>query len=92
MRELGTRGQQVRVPALTDSAAADVPYWQQHVTAVMRTLGEIPREQDLILVAHSGAGALLPAIRQALGRPVMAYLFVDAGVPAGSMSHTPIRF
>ncbi len=84
--ELRAQGREVRVPMLTDSAAAGVPYWQQHVTAVVRSLGEVPREEGVVLVAHSGAGALLPAIRQALGRPVAAYLFVDAGVPTGSMS------
>jgi hypothetical protein len=32
-----------------------------------------------VLVAHSGAGPLLPAVADALGPPIGAYLFVDAG-------------
>ncbi|HUP27622.1 MAG TPA: alpha/beta hydrolase [Chloroflexia bacterium] len=35
----------------------------------------------MLLVVHSGAGMLLPAIRQALGRPIAGYIFVDAGIP-----------
>ena len=33
----------------------------------------------MILAGHSGAGPLLPAIRQATGRAIAGYLFVDAG-------------
>lgn len=41
----------------------------------------------LILVAHSGAGPLLPAIRARLGTGVVVgYLFVDAGVPERTAS------
>jgi soluble lytic murein transglycosylase-like protein len=40
----------------------------------------------LVLAGHSGAGALLPAIRQAIGRPVAGYIFVDAGIPIDGRS------
>src|SRR5207249_3404078 len=43
-------------------------------------------DEPCVLVGHSGAGALLPAIREALGRPVFAYVFVDAGIPQDGMS------
>src|SRR5205807_1353066 len=56
-------------------------YWRQHARAAARALQSMPVGRPPILVAHSGAGQLLPAIRQELGRPVAAYLFVDAGVP-----------
>lgn len=39
-----------------------------------------------MLIGHSGAGPLLPAIRQQAGRPVAAYLFVDAGIPEDGKS------
>jgi hypothetical protein len=37
-------------------------------------------------LAHSGAGMLLPAIRQVTGRRVAAYLFVDAMIPENMKS------
>src|SRR5206468_1317091 len=39
-----------------------------------------------ILVGQSGAGVLRPSIRQALGSPVSAYLFVDASIPRDGAS------
>jgi len=42
--------------------------------------------QDQSFVAHSGAGPLLPAIRQSLANPVHAYVFVDAGIPRDGLS------
>lgn len=33
------------------------------------------------MVAHSGAGPLIPAVREALRRSVAGYIFVDAGLP-----------
>lgn len=36
--------------------------------------------RDVVLVGHSGAGALLPAIGAFSPRPVAGYLFVDAGL------------
>jgi len=38
------------------------------------------------LVAHSGAGALLPLIGQRLPVPDSSYLFVDAGLPRSGSS------
>jgi hypothetical protein len=37
--------------------------------------------RPLILVGHSAAGPLLPAIGQHTRRPIGAYVFVDAGLP-----------
>ncbi|GAC1417924.1 MAG: hypothetical protein NVSMB57_12730 [Actinomycetota bacterium] len=74
------------VPRLHDSGAP--PYWMHHAAAV----GESVRrgshfEEPVVLVAHSGAGALLPAIRRTLdSREVSAYVFVDAGIPAKDQS------
>ena len=64
----------------TDSATR--PYWRQHVEAVVRAIREYPVDRPVVLVGHSGAGVLLPAIREALGpRPIAGYVFVDAIVP-----------
>ncbi|MSP13091.1 MAG: alpha/beta hydrolase [Chloroflexi bacterium] len=86
---LRQKGVGVIVPTLTSSQESATPYWQQHAAAVAQALqaqGGDPSQQPLILVGHSGAGMLLPAIRQVTGRPVAAYLFVDAGLPVAGKS------
>ena len=77
---LSQRGAEVTVPVLRDAPDAEQPFWQQHVSSIATALTAIPT-QPLVLVAHSGAGPLLPAIRQALPNPIIAYIFVDAGLP-----------
>ncbi len=74
-------GLDVLVPALTDSGEAPPAYWQQHAASMQRTLASIPQERPLVLVGHSGAGPLLPALAKAARHPVKSYLFVDAGLP-----------
>ena len=70
------------VPALTnDDEHARVAYWQQEVEAIRGQLVKVPQDRPLILVAHSGAGALLPAARAAIPHRVAGYVFVDAGLP-----------
>jgi len=87
---LRRRTHTVLVPDLRDAPGGG-PYWQQHAdsaAAGLRTAREarFVLAAPLVLAAHSGAGALLPAIRQALGRPVAAYLFVDAVWPGNGLS------
>jgi alpha-beta hydrolase superfamily lysophospholipase len=79
--ELRRRGYAVVVPVLRAGETADPPYWRQHVAAVVRALDGEDRARPLVLVGHSGGGVLLPAIAAAAGRPVAAYLFVDADLP-----------
>ncbi len=57
---------------------------EQQAEAVARGLDRAG--QPLVLVGHSGAGALLPAIRQALKHPVGGYIFVDAGIHRDGLS------
>jgi hypothetical protein len=52
----------------------------------LHVLAHIPEGQPVTLVGHSGAGPLLPAIRQSLANPVHAYVFVDASVPQDGAS------
>src|SRR5260221_984336 len=73
-------------PALPDSRKVDPPYWKAHADAVARDARLLPPEERIILAGHSGAGVLLPAIREAIGRPVAGYLFVDAGLPSDGKS------
>ncbi len=83
---LRRRGVETLVPALTDDGDRGLPFWRQHVDAVMRAVAPISQSVPLALVGHSGAGPLLPAIGQGIAHPVAAYVFVDAGIPAGGKS------
>jgi hypothetical protein len=74
------------LPELRDDPDAGRPYWQQHAESAAMAIRALPPGEPLVLVGHSGAGPLLPAIAQALGRlaadrRVAGYLFVDAGLP-----------
>jgi hypothetical protein len=75
------RGLDVHVPTLDDSPSSRDPFWKQHADSVSQSIKDAPVEAALILVAHSGAGPLLPAIRQSIPNPVAAYVLVDAGLP-----------
>jgi pimeloyl-ACP methyl ester carboxylesterase len=83
---LSAHGVLVQLPELHDEPASSLPFWQQHAQSAALTLRAVPLEQPLVLAGHSGAGCLLPAIRQAIGRPVAGYVFVDAGLPADGQS------
>jgi hypothetical protein len=71
----------VVVPILSDSAASKEPFWRQHAESVAQAHINVHKDEMVILVAHSGAGPLLPAIRQYIANPIHAYVFVDAGIP-----------
>ena len=79
--QMQQRGQSVVVPILSDSADSQAPYWEQHAESVAQAFQNFPQDIALILVAHSGAGPLLPIIRQSIPNPIQAYVFVDAGIP-----------
>jgi hypothetical protein len=80
--ELQRHGHAVQVPVLSEASPNEVnlPYWQQHALAVS------PPARPPLLVGHSGAGLLLPAIRQALGQPPAGYIFVDSDLPRDAQS------
>ena len=80
------QGINVIVPRLLNDPTSNLPYWQQHAKSVAKSFAEIPSYQKIILVAHSGAGSLLPAISQLLTHSVAAYVFVDAGIPRNGLS------
>jgi hypothetical protein len=83
---LSARGVPVLLPELRDEPAGSLPFWQRHAQSVAQELNAALDRRPLILAGHSGAGALLPAIRQALGRPMAGYVFVDAGLPLDGQS------
>src|SRR5258708_15634680 len=85
--ELRRRSIAVIVPTLSnDRSAEGVPFWKMHAAAVAAALDSLPRHRAVILVGHSGAGPLLPALRENLDRAVGGYLFVDAGLPVHNRS------
>lgn len=88
--EMQQRGLDVLLPTLEDSQDSKEPFWKQHAESVAKALAHIPKENSLTLVGHSGAGPLLPAIRQLLRNPVSAYVFVDAGIPHANLSRLEV--
>ena len=84
--QMKQHGLNVVLPLLKDSPDSSEPFWKQHADSVSQSLVDLPREQSVTLVAHSGAGPLLPAIRQFISNPVDAYVFVDAGIPSDGAS------
>lgn len=85
-RCVAQQGVAVLVPRLTDDGRTRAPYWRQHAEAVAQGLWSHPADRPLILVGHSGAGPLLPAIRERLPHSVAGYIFVDAGLPRDGLS------
>jgi hypothetical protein len=79
--QMRQRGLDVIVPILNDSPDSKGPFWRRPAESVSQALANIPGDTPVTLVAHSGAGPLLPAIRQSLANPVNAYVFVDADIP-----------
>jgi len=84
--EMRQRNLDVVVPTLVDSPDSEKPFWKQHAESVSQALAQIPKDKPLTLVAHSGAGALLPVIRESLANALNAYVFVDAGIPRNGAS------
>jgi hypothetical protein len=76
--ELRARGFRVVVPALPNERAGE-PYWRQHAGAVAAQVPDAVA--SLVLVGHSGACPLLPAIGAAINGQIAAYVFVDGDLP-----------
>jgi hypothetical protein len=76
----------VRLAELSDGIDETLPYWKRHAQSVAAMLQAVPLDVPIILIAHSGAGPLLPAIRAESGVRVAAYLYVDAGIPSDGHS------
>ena len=83
---LGAEGYAAVVPELRSPPDLDGAYHERHVSTVLGAVNEDSKDAELVLVAHSGAGPLLPLIGAALRPRVRAYVFVDAGLPAPGKS------
>ena len=84
-RELADRGLAAEAPAWTPLAEVAGDFYASLAKAMARTI-EDGGGDPVILVAHSGAGALAPALAQALGAPVIGVILVDAILPHPGLS------
>src|SRR5690349_20010257 len=89
--EMQRRAIPVLVPRLSGKTASDKPFWKQYAEGVADVLNETPKETRVILVAHSSAGPLLPALGASGPRSVAGYVFVDAGILFRDASHLDLR-
>lgn len=80
--ELRRQGRETAVPSLLGVADAPVPQWRHCVAAVRAATEDIGG--PVVLVGHSGAGPLMPAITDAIHGNVAALIFVDAMLPPAS--------
>ncbi|WP_326687428.1 MULTISPECIES: hypothetical protein [unclassified Streptomyces] len=81
---LRARGRTVSVPSLTKALKGDGPYYPKLLTAAAEQAAPCPDERPVVLVGHSGAGTLLPALGERLaagGRPVAGTVYADAQWP-----------
>jgi len=62
------------------------PYWKQHVDQVVTALEHLTPKEPIILVAHSGAGVLIPVVADAIRQPTVGSIFVDALIPQDGKS------
>lgn len=83
--ELLARGHSAVAPSLLDVLQEQSLFGQAMASAVREQLGEAGLEYPY-LVAHSAAGAYLPAIGAGLNVVVAGYIFVDARLPAHGIS------
>lgn len=79
--QLAEQGHQVIIANPTDSETDTRPYWEQHAESAAAVINGTAVKGDWLLVGHSGAGPLLPAIGDRLARAPAGFLFVDAGLP-----------
>jgi hypothetical protein len=81
----------VLVPSLAGFAAAPTPRWRY---GVARVVDEIGAAGNVSLVAHSGAGLLVPAVAEALALRASAIVLVDTPVPpvSGTAPTAPPQF
>ena len=81
--ELRSLGYSLSIPTLTTREEEGRPFWQAHSDAIAEaTKGA---EAGIVLVAHSGAGQLLPVAGERIEQ-VRLYVFVDSGIPTTTES------
>jgi hypothetical protein len=79
--ELELRGWAVGVPVLTPAFAADPPYTARLAAVAAAGADRVAEGRPAVLVGHSGAGPLLPAVAAAASSDVVGAVAVDAPTP-----------
>jgi hypothetical protein len=59
----------------------ETPFAHRYVTSTVAQIVATGSRAPVVLVAHSGAGPLLPPIGASLRDPLGGYVFLDAGLP-----------
>jgi pimeloyl-ACP methyl ester carboxylesterase len=77
-------GHRVIAPDFSQALLEASPLYPKIARAIAKDVEELPG--DIVLIGHSGAGALLPSIAAAVGPRVRGILFVDAVLPHPGMS------
>jgi hypothetical protein len=75
---LTAAGYDAVVPSLLGFEQRGRPYWPACVESVVGACRD--RAHEYVLVGHSGAGPMLPAMADALGRHVNAVIFAEAAL------------
>lgn len=89
-RELDALGAVAIVPSLRDVAVEGPPFWRTIAEKVSAAIDHhLPRNQQVVLVAHSNAGLFVPQIVAARPGRIAGCLFVDAALPA-RVGPTPV--
>ncbi|MGW8374465.1 alpha/beta fold hydrolase [Streptomyces sp. ODS28] len=84
---LRARGHEVAVPSLGEALEGEGPYYPRLAAAAAGQIrDQAPDATHLTLAAHSGAGALLPAVADAARAPVRNAVYVDALLPHPGVS------
>jgi len=78
---LRARGRRVVVPSLAGVLDAGPPYYAKLAAKVAEAVRAARHEEPLVLIGHSGAGALLPSVAAACAGAIAAAVFVDAILP-----------
>ncbi|WP_405691489.1 alpha/beta fold hydrolase [Streptomyces sp. NBC_00057] len=78
---LHARGHVTIVPSLAKVFGGTGPYYPRLAAAVAKEIDRHKSGRQIVLVGHSGAGALLPAITSTTTTTVVGTIFVDALLP-----------
>lgn len=84
--ELRARGHATIVPSATGVFEGAAPYYPRLATAIANEIDRHDDARRIVLVGHSGAGALLPAVANATAATVVGTIFVDALLPHPGLS------
>jgi hypothetical protein len=77
---LEQKGHIAIVPML--GTVVEAPFWPQHARIIADAIETRRASEPVVLVAHSAAGLVMPAVRAALrGETIRSYIFVDAVIP-----------